>query len=762
MKSILYIALCFFIGFPIYAQQHFTISGYVKDKNTGEVLIGASIFEANLYKGTVTNGYGFYSFSLPAGEYTINCSYIGYEKMSFVIGLMQNINKDIFFDNSSVILETAVITAESSAKPLTSNEFSTEKLTMKNIRLLPAMFGEADVIKAIQLQSGVKTLGDGSSGMFVRGGSSDQNLILIDEAPIYNPSHLFGLVSVFNPAALNHVDLYKSNMPAQYGGRVSSVIDCKMKEGNMYEYDFSAGISPFSAILTANGPIVKEKSSFFVSGRRSFIDLFFTPSPNMTLVPSFYDLNLKVNTKIGKKDRLYISLYNGKDLLKSVDGFYNKWGNTSGTLRWNRNLGSKLFLNTSFIMSDYQNYLEFKDGSRNYKWLTGLNDMNLKFDLTYYLRPGNIVKIGAGSIYHKFIPGETSDTLQSIPRIQAFEHAFYLLNDIQLLNWLGLNYGLRLSVFQNYGKATWYNYNDQYLPTETNRNQKGAYKTYMYAEPRISANVKFTSDYSLKLAYARNAQFMQVLQNNSLSYSSLETWFPANPNVNPIIANVVSAGWFQRLNKEYFLSIEIYYKAYQNQIDYIDHARLINNPYIEGEIREGTARAYGAEFNIKKETGRLTWNISYTYSKALRKINSINKGEEYNSPFDIPHDFRIMANYKMNPNWSFSTAWSYASGRPVTLPVGFYSYQDHTVSIYSDRNSSRLPDYHRLDIAFNYEPEKRPGKVDWTINFGIFNVYARKNPLGYEFESDSSTGDIKVYQYTLFTILPNFSVKVEF
>lgn len=761
-KIIISIALCFFVSFAGFAQQQFTISGYIKDKTTGEVLIGASVYENSLFKGTITNGYGFYSFSLPAGRYSLIFSYLGYESMVLEINLVQNINKNIFLDNSSVNLEAITITAESSTKPLTKNEFSTAKITMQSIRQVPAMFGEADVIKAIQLQSGVKTLGDGSSGMFVRGGSSDQNLILIDEAPIYNPSHLFGLISVFNPDALNHVDLYKSNMPAQYGGRVSSVIDCKMKEGNMHNYDFSIGISPFSTIFTANGPLIKEKSSFFVSARKSFIDVLFNPGPNMALVPAFYDLNVKINTKIGKSDRLFVSFYNGNDLLESVDGFYNKWGNTSGTLRWNRNLGSKLFLTTSLIISDYKNYLEFKDAGRNYKWLTGLNDINLKFDLSYYLRPGNVIKIGVGSIYHKFIPGETSDTLQSIPRIQAFEHAFYLLNDLELFHWLGLNYGLRLSAFQNCGDATWYDYSEQYLPINTNVNQKGIYNTYIYAEPRISTNVKFNTAYSLKLAYARNVQYMQVLQNNSLSYSSLETWFPANPNINPIIADVVSAGWFQSLGSRYFLSSELYYKSYQNQIDYIDHARLMSNPYIEGEIRKGTARAYGMEFNLKKETGRLTGNISYTYSKAVRRINGINDGEEFNSPYDIPHDFRIVGNYKLNHKWSFNAAWVYMSGRPVTLPVGFYQYQDRLVPIYSDRNSSRFPDYHRLDISFNYEPEKRVGKIDWTMNFGVFNLYARKNPLGYEFDSDYSTGELKVYQYTLFTLLPNFSIKAEF
>jgi len=762
LKSTLISVFCFFISFSGFAQQHFTISGYVKEKSTGEVLIGAAIYDANLNKGATSNSYGFYSLSLPAGQYSLTVSFLGYENINFEINLSQNINKDFFLDNSSLLLETVTVRAESSNKPLTENEFSVEKISIQNIRQLPTMLGEADVVKAIQQQSGVKTLGDGSSAMFVRGGSSDQNLILIDEAPIYNPSHLFGLISVFNPDALNHVDLHKSNMPAQYGGRVSSVIDCKMKEGNMYDYDFSVGVSPFSTTLSANGPIIKEKSSFFVSGRKSFIDLFFKSRDNITLVPAFYDINLKLNTIIGKNDRLFVSFYNGKDKLKSAEGFFNKWGNTSSTLRWNKNLGSKLFMNTSLIVSDYQNYLEFKDVGRSYKWLTGLNDINLKLDLSYYIRPGNVIKLGAGSIYHKFIPGETADTLQSMSRVQAFEHAIYILNDIEVFNWLGLNYGLRLSAFQNHGKATWYDYDKQHQPIKTNTNIKGIYNTFIYPEPRISTNIKLSPNYSIKLAYARNAQYMQILQNNSLSYSSLETWFPANPNIKPIIVDAVSAGWFQKLSKKYFVSLELYYKAYQNQIDYVDHARLINNPYIEGEIREGKAKAYGVEFNFKKEVGSLKGAISYTYGRVLRNIDDINNNEEYSSPYDIPHDFRFRLSYQISSSWSFNTAWVFMSGRPVTLPVGFYEYREQTVPIYTDRNASRFPNYHRLDISFNYEPMKKTRKLNWIMNFGIFNLYAKKNPIGYEFKFNNSTGKIKAYQYTLFRLLPNFSIKIEF
>ncbi|MFW5852007.1 MAG: TonB-dependent receptor, partial [Bacteroidota bacterium] len=402
MKTIWYSVLFVCFSLCAFSQEYYSVSGYVKDTNTGEALIGALVYETTHNKSVITNGYGYYSFSLPAGKCSFNCSYLGYNSHNEDMVLTQDTLRDIFLQPTFISVESVIITAEKPVNPIRINEFNTEKITAQSISRTPTMFGEADVIKTIQLQSGVKTLGDGSSGMFIRGGSSDQNLIVIDEAPIYNPSHLFGLISVFNPDALNYVYVYKSNMPAQYGGRVSSVIDCKMKEGNMYEHDFSVGISPFSGIVTVNGPIVPEKSSFFISGRKSLIDLAFNPGRNLALVPAFYDVNMKINTKIGSKNRLFFSFYNGNDVLESVDGFYNTWGNTSGTLRWNRNFGSKLFVNTSCIVSDYRNFLEFKDTERDYTWRTGVSDVNVKCDATYYVHPGNEIKFGLGSIYHRF------------------------------------------------------------------------------------------------------------------------------------------------------------------------------------------------------------------------------------------------------------------------------------------------------------------------------------------------------------------------
>ena len=458
---------------------------------------------------------------------------------------------------------------------------------------------------------------------------------------------------------------------------------------------------------------------------------------------------------------MYISFYKGKDLLRTSDGFFNEWGNTSATLRWNRAIGDKMFLNTSLISSDYENFLEFSE-ERTYKWRTGLKDLNLKLDLSCFLRPGNVIEIGAGSINHRFIPGETVDTLQSIPRIRAFEHSFYVLNDVQPADWLGLNYGLRISSFQNYGRTTWYDYDDFHDPIGENTNEKGVYAKKFNAEPRISANFKLNPRFSLKVAYARNAQYIQVLQNNNLSYTSLETWFPANRNIKPILVDVVSTGWFHSLDKGLFLSIESYYKSYQNQIDFVDHAALLNNPFIEGETRSGTARAYGAELNLKKETGKLQWTLSYTYSKALRKINGINNNGEFNSPFDIPHDFRVISSYKINPTWSVGSAFIYSTGRPITLPVSFYAYQDRFVPIYTERNSSRVSEYHRLDLSFNREPTTKNGRVYWSMNFGLHNVYGRKNPLGYRFEGNLSSATIDTYEQSLSGIIPNFSIKMDF
>ncbi|MFO7867980.1 MAG: TonB-dependent receptor [Bacteroidales bacterium] len=762
MKQLVSFVICMFISFIAVSQTKYTIRGYVTNRSTGEILVGASIYENKQYTGVITNDYGFYSLSLPAGTHTITYSYIGYDIQDREIKLTKDTVQHISLVEKATVLDSVVITPQLETTVLRHNDFSKQTVTMNHLQHMPVMFGEPDLIKYIQLQSGVKTLGEGSSGMFVRGGSSDQNLILIDEAPVYNPSHLFGLVSVFNPAVCNNVELYKSNMPAQYGGRVSSVVDCKMKEGNMHEYDFSVGVTPFSGNFMFHGPLKHDTASFLIAGRKSIVDFFARPGPNMPLVPGFYDVNMKVHTKISNSDRLFLSLYTGHDVLEATDGLNNSWGNTTSTLRWNRNVGSKFFINTSCIISNYSNHVSFHDDARNYNWVTGLRDIHVKSNVSYYVQPQNVIKAGVSSIYHSFIPGETDNAAQSIPRIQAFEHAVYASHDVTLNNNIGFHYGLRLSAFQNHGKATWYTYNEQHEPTDIHTNKSGVYNTYVNPEPRVSIHFMYSSQSSVKLAYARNVQYMQILQNNTHSYSSLEMWFPAHKNIPPITADVFSAGWFYSLSPTYSVSAEIYYKKYQHQLDYVNQARLLHNPYIVGEIRSGTAHAYGAECNIHKKIGNITGNISYTYSKAIRKIADINNNEYYNSPYDIPHDFKISGQYTINESWRISAAWMYMSGQPATFPVGFYTYQHATVPIYTERNASRLPDYHRLDVSCHYFPEQRHKRINWRMNVGLFNVYARKNPLGYEFISRDSAELPAVYQYTLFRFLPTFSITAEF
>lgn len=771
IKAILTILPLLLMGGAAEAQQHVTISGYVRDASTGEVLIGAVVTEGTLRHSTTTNGYGFYSLTLPSGSHTILARYMGFESLTHELLAEANTHLPLELRPTAMALAEVTVTAEHRNTPLTQNEFNAERLSVRSIRQLPSIFGEVDVIKAVQHQSGVKTIGDGSSAMFVRGGGSDQNLILIDEAPVYNPSHLFGFVSVFNPDALNHLILYKSNMPAQYGGRVSAVLDCKLKEGNMRGYDFTVGLSPFTAIVTASGPIVRDQASFLVSARKSLVDLILSPMESIVMVPAFHDLNVKVNTRVGSRHRLFLSAYQGNDRTESDLGFYNRWGNSTATLRWNATLNPKLFSNVSVIWSDYQNFLEYNERGRDYQWLTGISDLNLKADLSYQPNPTSTIRFGLGSIHHRFIPGETADTLQSLQRVQALEHAVYVLHDAKLSRWLGVNYGIRLSAFQSFGRAKWYEYDANHNPTTWRSSASGIYSTYWEPEPRLSLNLTVSPRHSLKLAYARNAQYMQVLQSNSLSYTSLETWFPANPNIKPVVASTYSLGWFHSLSSSLMLSVESYYKDIENQIDYVDHAKLVGNPFIEGEVRRGVASAYGVELLIKVDHGRFAGSASYCYSRALRRVEGINGGERYSSPFDIPHDVRLNGSYRLSSRWSLSSAWVYMSGRPVTLPIGFYfESTKEPIPIYSHRNASRFPSYHRLDIAANYSSPDSNGKPRWDVSFGFYNTYARKNPLGYEFTLDSmfwssesiSTGEVRVYQFYIFTIMPNLSAKYYF
>ncbi len=729
-----------------------TISGYVYDAETSETLIGATIYDSLSLKGTTSNKYGFYSLTLNSTTKGVMVSYIGYSTQSQHIDNLGSIKLNVYLQPSTAGLNEVVITAETRLNPIATNQFNVVTLTPTSIAEYPLMFGGTDVIKAIQLQPGVSTLGEGSSGFFVQGGGADQNLMLIDEAPIYNASHLFGLVSVFNSDAIKNVSFYKSPMPAEYGGKISSVVDAQMKDGNKQRFQISGGLSTLTGHLAVEGPIIKNKASYLIALRRS------TGLYANAYNPVFYDLNTKVNLNVNTNNRLFISVYSGKDKLDD-DDFLNTWGNTTSTLRWNHTIGPKLFANLSIIYSDYKNEREFKETGKEYHWLTGVNDITGKLNFSWFLNPTNELKFGIESTYHKYIPGENQLPESSLFRINAVETAAYISQDINLNPWLGLNYGARASLFQNIGGGQWYSF-DNYVPTGLNQNESGVYNTYSSIEPRVTINIKPSTSGSIKIGYSKTAQYSQVIQNSIYSYSALQTWLPANPNFKPLFADIFSLGYYGEKGKFSF-SLEGYYKKINNIIDYVDHAQLINNPFIDSQLRSGIQKAYGASIEVKRETEKLNLSLAYSYSRVFNTIEGINKGKTYSTLQDIPHDIRLSAYYKPTPRIGISGYWSYHTGYAATFPVGYVNGNNdpRPLPIYGERNSSRMPNYHRLDLSVNLLPKENNKRWKSTWSAGVYNAYSRLNPMGIEFYAPPENLATTI---SLYRIVPYISYNFKF
>ena len=737
-----------------------TISGYIYDEASGEFLIGAVVYDKTSSKGAVSNTYGFYSLTLTDNAADLEISYIGYETQVKELSLTGNLRMDVKLKPHISAIEE-VIVIKNKSNPLAVNDFSITLLTPKQIETLPLTFGENDVIKAIQLKSGVTSLGEGASGVFVQGGNTDQNLILIDEAPVYNPSHLFGLVSVFNPDAVKNIEFYKGTIPAQFGGKISSVINCQMNDGNKQKLSFKGGAGTLTSHLSVDGPIVKDKLSFLFAVRRSVRDLFQNPSTYESYVPQFYDVNTKLNWNAGKKNRFFFSFYNGKDEIKTDNDYSNTWGNSTLTARWTNTVTSKLFLTFSGIYSKYYNNLEFIDSKKNYQWFTGVEDATGKLTLSWYVSPENTVKLGIESTYHQYIPGENTNPSQSLFRVNALEHAAYIQQDIDLTKWLGINYGARFSVFQNTGNAKW-NVYDNYKAVGIDSNQYGIYNQYRSFEPRATLNFKLHKNHVVKLAYTKSAQFSQVLQNSIFSYTSIQTWMPATSNIKPMYGDIYSIGYFSKLFDNYSFSTEAYFKKTKNVIDYIDHAQLLNYPYIESQIRQGNGKAYGISITASRKTEKLELELSYSWSRVFYHIAGINNSNEYPALHDIPNDLRITAIYRPIQRIGISAFWTYHSGYVVTLPVGNVSYNNNTYSgtaIYTDRNSSRFPDYHRLDLSFFLYPKNKDKRYKGIWSAGIYNVYNRMNPIGVNFSESSGN---TIYVYTFYRVIPYISYNFKF
>jgi hypothetical protein len=770
MKRLSILLTLIFITLFSFSQKKYTISGFVKDE-AGEDLIGATIYIQNLKTGTVTNVYGFYSITLIAGDYKVDYSYMGYEIRTKEINLNQNISLNITLTEASKSIDEVVITAERKNENVAKTEMSTIKLQAKDIKKIPALFGEIDVIKAIQLLPGIQSTGEGFSGFNVRGGSPDQNLILFDEATVYNASHLMGFFSVFNNDAIKDIKLYKGDIPAQYGGRLSSLLDIRMKEGNQKKIQATGGIGTISSRLTLEGPIIEDKWSVLVAGRRTYVDLMLLLSSDDAVKSNklyFYDLNLKTNYKISDKDRIYISGYFGRDVLKFGDMFGFNWGNYTLTTRWNHLFTEKLFSNFSFIYSKYDYIMESGTSTSGFKWTSNLEDFKLKADFNYYPNPNNTIKFGLEAIHHHFNPGFARGTGDStamynslkMPESNALEYAIYLSNEHKLTQSLTLNYGLRGSIFQNMGEATVYNFDDSYQKIDsTTYKSWDIFNTFYGLEPRLSLNYTINQMSSVKASYSRTKQYVH-LASNSTAGSPLDVWLPSSPNIDPQLANQAAIGYFRNFfNDAYETSVEVYYKDMDNQIDFKDHADLMLNPELEGEFRVGDAWSYGAEFFIRKQQGRFTGWISYTLSKALRKIPEINSGKVYSSSYDRPHNLAIVGSYDLRKRWNIAATWVYSTGSPVTFPTGRYEQGNMIIPIYSDRNSYRMPDYHRMDLSITLKSKEKPNKrLRSELNVSIYNIYNRHNAWMIYFGPDEDNPTVtKADKVYVFPIIPSLT-----
>lgn len=753
---------------PIFAQENLTLSGFLRDSETGEVLIGVNVYVADTTSlGTSTNQYGFYSLSLESGEYTIRYNYIGYESYDHKLKLTSNQTLSIELVPATFSTEEIVVVAERTDENVKSIEMSTITVSPVELKSVPVIFGEQDILKSIQLLPGVTAGSEGSSGFHVRGGGLDQNLILLDEAPVYNAAHLMGFFSVFNSDAINSAKLIKGGGNPEYGGRLSSVFDIKMKEGNRKNFSTSGGIGAISSRLAVEGPIDNGNGSYFISGRRTYADLVMKavdPDNFDDLSLYFYDLNMKVNYQLGSKDFLYLSGYLGRDVLGFQNRFGLDWGNTTATMRWNHIFNDKIFSNTSLIYSNFDYVVSLENGGDLTDITSGIEDYNLKQNFNYSFNPQHHFSSGFDLNYHTFTPGRISssgDALLStftIDKKYALESAVYFGHEWKASSWLSFNYGLRYSAFSVLGPGTVFGFDEEGdVESETEYSDGEVIKTYGGLEPRFTANMLIDRNSSVKMAYSRNHQYIHLISNSS-GGPSMDVWHPSTNLVKPGISDQISLGYFRNFdNNKYETSFEIYYKDLQNQVDYKNGADLLLNQYVESQLVFGDGYSYGAELYIKRNFGQLTGWLGYTWSRTEREFADINNGDPYPTIYDRTHDVSVVAMYKLNEKWNFSANWVYNTGQAVTYPSGKYIIDGQTVNYYTDRNSYRMPDYHRLDLSATYNFAKT-SRYESSLNFSIYNAYGQKNPYTIYFRENEDdptvTEAVKLY---LFTYFPSIS-----
>ncbi len=782
-------------------QGTFTISGFVKDATTGETLIGANVYIKETFKGGATNTYGYYVLNVPAGTHTVVMSFIGYQEFTQVVHVKADMKLNIEARPTAIMAKEFEVVGEKTKNNTEGTQMGTVELDVQRLNTLPALLGEVDILKTIQFLPGVQSNGEGNSGFYVRGGGPDQNLILLDEAVVYNASHLFGFFSVFNADAVKNIELIKGGMPANYGGRVSSVLDITMKEGNDKGFHGQGGIGLISSRLTLEGPIVKDRSSFIVSGRRTYIDVLTRPFINDSSAFSgsgyyFYDLNAKANYRLNDNNRLYVSGYFGRDVFDfsgrdpGDPNFRIPWGNATLSARWNHIFGPKLFLNTTATFSDYRFAFEAKQEEFAFELFSGIRDYSVKADLTHFASARHNLKYGGQYTYHIYTTssvnvssGDTEFNIDTPPRLHAHETALYVMDDFDLTDAIRINAGLRLTTFNHVGPYT------RYLTDELGRNTGvdtvpagGNIFGYAALEPRLAVRYRIDKRSSIKASYNRAQQYVHLASFSSVALPT-DVWIPSSENVKPQIGTQYAIGYFRDIKDRTFeTSVEAYYKDFDNLIEYAEGAQPQNNgnANYDAQLVFGDGYSYGTELFIKKVTGKLNGWVGYTWSKTMRTFPDINQGREFPSRWDRRHDLSVVLAYDHSKRWSFGATFVYATGQAVTLPVNRYFYEGRLVSEYTERNGYRMAPYHRLDLAatLNNKPTKevkdpvtgelktvdRRWKSSWT--FGIYNTYNRANPFFIFFDAEGSPaqGDFRVLanQVSLFTILPSITWNFKF
>lgn len=773
-----------------FAQEKFTISGTISDASSNETLIGVNIYAPDLKIGTTTNEYGFYSLTLPKGEHIIEISYVGFQTITQQVSLAKNTKLSINMDGSSGEQLQEVVISDKGKTNTRKAEMSVNKLSVETIKKMPVVLGEVDVLKSILLLPGVTNAGEGASGFNVRGGAADQNLILLDEATIYNSSHVFGFFSVFNADAIKELKLYKGGIPARFGGRASSVLDVYQRDGNSKEFHMNGGIGLISSRLLAEGPIVKDKGSFLVSGRGSYAHLFLKLADNDNSA-YFYDVNAKLNYKLSENNNLYLSGYFGRDVFDIGNVFSNIYGNSTLNLRWNHLFSDKLFSNLSFIYSDYYYGLDLDFIGMQYE--SGIKNFNLKYDFKHYASDKLKLAYGINAIYYNFNPGEirplTSSSginARTFAKKYAFEPAAYIEAEHTLSDKLSMMYGVRYSMFYRLGggsniniyennQAVNFNETFQIYEKATPIGTKYYSKNETIAsfdnfEPRAAISYSLNDDSSIKTSYNRMVQYLQLISNTS-SPTPLDIWTPSDEFIKPQIADQVALGYFRNFhNDDYSLELETFYKTVKNRIDYIDGADLIGNEFMEQIVLNGKQRAYGLEMMLKKNTGRFNGWVSYTLSRSEQQTpgrtpteTGINDGKWYKTGYDKLHNLAVTAAYELGPKWSFGANFALQSGQPVTYPNGYYEYGGITVPSYGLRNENRLPVYHHLDLSATYTPKpdrKKGWQSEWV--FSIYNIYGRNNAASISFRQDELTGKNEAVRLSIFGIVPGVSYNFKF